>query len=496
MNTTQKTPNDPISRSLLQLSSLIQTTVTDFINQRESADLSVDNTKLENDLGIPSWPVFNAQRTLLAAAGKLIELVSSETPSSRLVEVAFQYFEARALHVIVDKRVPDILARHGGGLSVKDLSREVGIEAGKLSRLMRCLCSNHIFEELEEDMFANNVISTALVGNEPLRAYTMLIGLDVYSASDHLPRYLSDSVKGASYDVNVTPWQDAIGTTKSRWDWLEEKVKVSDLMVPGRNGPGGSTSSYPGCFGQTLQETIASAADKNALVPRPEHALFGLAMLGSGRVYGRAHLFDFPWSELGNATVVDVAGGVGSFSMELSRIYPHLKFVIQDREPVLKQGELEVWPKEHPEGLRSGRVRFMPHDMFKPNPIKAADVYWLRYIMHDWSDNYCVEILSAIKASMGPTSRILICDQVMNTTLGSPDLVRAPEPLPANWGYYTRFSHQRDLVMMSVIGGVERKPTEFKDIIERAGLKIRKIWDCRSQVGLIEVVLLKSEFLS
>lgn len=81
----------------------------------------------------------------------------------------------------------------------------------------------------------------------------------------------------------------------------------------------------------------------------------------------------------------------------------------------------------------------------------------------------------------------------MNTTTGCGELPAAPEPLPANWGYYTRYSHQRDLAMMSIINGIERKPAEFRDLVNRAGLRLRKIWDCRSQVGLVEIVLPESE---
>lgn len=179
----------------------------------------------------------------------------------------------------------------------------------------------------------------------------------------------------------------------------------------------------------------------------------------------------------------------GGFSLQLSHLYPNLSFVVQDRAPVLAQGESTVWPRENPSALSSGRVQFTPHDFFSPNPVKNADVYWLRYIIHDWSDDYCVQILSAIKSAMGPNSRILICDQVMNTTLGSPELDPAPAPLPANWGYYTRYSHQRDLAMMSIINGIERTPSEFVDIIEKAGLRLKKIWDCRSQVSIVEIVL-------
>lgn len=72
---------------------------------------------------------------------------------------------------------------------------------------------------------------------------------------------------------------------------------------------------------------------------------------------------------------------VGGFDIQLSRLYPKLKFVIQDRGPVLEQGEHAVWPKENPQALADGRVRFMQHDFFDVNPVKDADVYWLRYIM-------------------------------------------------------------------------------------------------------------------
>lgn len=42
-----------------------------------------------------------------------------------------------------------------------------------VARIMRCLCSIHIFRETSEDVFANNAISASLVGNDPLRAYVL-----------------------------------------------------------------------------------------------------------------------------------------------------------------------------------------------------------------------------------------------------------------------------------------------------------------------------------
>jgi hypothetical protein len=84
-------------------------------------------------------------------------------------------------------------------------------------------------------------------------------------------------------------------------------------------------------------------------------------------------------------------------------------------------------------------------------------------------------------------SRILICDQVMNSTLGCPELKPAPAPLPANYGYYTRYSHARDMAMMGIINGIERTPDQFRALACAAGLRVTKIWECRSQVSIVEM---------
>jgi len=131
----------------------------------------------------------------------------------------------------------------------------------------------------------------------------------------------------------------------------------------------------------------------------------------------------------------------------------------------------------------------MEHDFFKPNPVHGADVYWLRGILHDWSDEYCVTILKGLRESMGPNSRILICDPVMNTTFGCPEMPAAPKPLPANYGYHVRYCHNRDIALMATLNGIERTPAEFKVLFEKAGLRLKKFWPTRSMVGITEAGL-------
>lgn len=50
------------------------------------------------------------------------------------------------------------------------------------------------------------------------------------------------------------------------------------------------SSAYPGPFGLVLQSAAEGRAPSDH-VRRPEHEIFGLAMLGGGRVFGQAHLY-------------------------------------------------------------------------------------------------------------------------------------------------------------------------------------------------------------
>ncbi|EPS43342.1 hypothetical protein H072_2599 [Dactylellina haptotyla CBS 200.50] len=488
MHTT--TSMDGTTQQLLDLSELIQTAVADYAAAKSSKPENVEGS-------LPSHALFEAQKILLSAAGMITALVSN--PSLRVMEVALQHFESRSLHLAASLRIPEILEERGdAGCDIKDLAARVGVESKKLSRVMRCLCSTHIFREISDDVFANNDISASLVNNEPLRAYILLCAQYTYTASDHLPRVLTDPVKGPSYAVDVTAFQDAVGTKSSMWSWLEETTKVKDIIA-GNNGTDGAPSPYPGIVGTEFEKYVKETndgQDDQRLIPRPEHAIFNLAMIGGGRVSGEAHLYDFPWSSLGKATVVDVGGGMGGFCLGLSHLYPDLSFIVQDRRQVIRKGEGELWPQENPKALQQGRIKFLEHDFFNVNPVKDAEIYWMRYILHDWADDYCVNILKGIKEAMGPRSKLLICEQVMNTTLGDPQLPSAPAILPANYGYFTRYSHTRDLELMAFMNGIERKPTEFRNLIEKAGLHLNKFWKTRSQVGLIEVVLPDSELRS
>lgn len=55
----------------------------------------------------------------------------------------------------------------------------------------------------------------------------------------------------------------------------------------------------------------------------------------------------------------------------------------------------------------------MAHDFFTEQPVVGADVYLFRWIMHNWSDKYCVKILRCLIPALKPGAKIIVNDNVL-----------------------------------------------------------------------------------
>lgn len=116
----------------------------------------------------------------------------------------------------------------------------------------------------------------------------------------------------------------------------------------------------------------------------------------------------FPWSEVPpNSTVVDLGGSKGHVSIHLARKFPHLHFCVQDL-PEVVNGALDMLPEDV-----KGRVEFVAHDMFNEQQIKNADVYLLRYVLHDWPDKYCIDVLRKLIPGLKPGAKVVIQEYLL-----------------------------------------------------------------------------------
>ena len=66
------------------------------------------------------------------------------------------------------------------------------------------------------------------------------------------------------------------------------------------------------------------------------------------------------------------------------------------------------------------RVSFQVHDFFTPQPVRGADVYFFRAILHNWSDPYAIKILRQVVPVMKASSRIIIMDGLIPPTGTAP----------------------------------------------------------------------------
>ena len=115
----------------------------------------------------------------------------------------------------------------------------------------------------------------------------------------------------------------------------------------------------------------------------------------------------FSWAVLGTSTVVNIGGSNGFVSMAITKIYPNLSFVVQDRSEVIEAVKEGNIPREI-----GDRLKFMAHDFFTEQPI-VADVYLFRYIFHNWPDTYAIRILRQLIPALRPGAKILINDHLL-----------------------------------------------------------------------------------
>ena len=88
--------------------------------------------------------------------------------------------------------------------------------------------------------------------------------------------------------------------------------------------------------------------------------------------------------------------------------------------------------------------------------VPKADLYLLKWILHDWDDTACVQILRNCSQAMHQGGRVIVIEFALDQ-MNQPDLA----PLV-------------DLCMMIVTGGRERTVDEYSELFAAAGLRLIK----------------------
>jgi SAM-dependent methyltransferase len=195
-----------------------------------------------------------------------------------------------------------------------------------------------------------------------------------------------------------------------------------------------------------------------------------MALFDHGPGYEPEHLLDhYPWTALGRATVVDVGGSVGHIAISIARRFPEITCIVQDRPEVLAAA---VVPKDLAE-----RLRFEPHDFFNEQPVKHADVYYFRWILHDWADKYAAKILRALVPAMKPGAKVILSEY----------LIPEPGEIPMS---LEREKRAFDLAMWELQNSKERTVEDWRDLFAMADTRFKLskvVKPPNANLGILEV---------
>jgi len=383
--------------------------------------------------------LMNAQRLVASAASQII--VSARQPMETLQDYAMGMYMTTSLGFVVDADVPDILKDAGPqGLHIKDIAAENGVDAVKLGRVLRYLAARHVFVEVSPSVFANNRISSLLIKARSLQEIKAKPELKYEgSGAPSFIGHVSDeglksSVAISSYLLDpkgfACPFNMAMNFPSSLWDWYAkpENAHRGQRFAQAMKG---NVERYP-------VEIFTTALDWAALKD--------------------------------DDVVVDVGGGTGGLTLLLSKSFPQFKYIVQDLEMVMPDAE-KFWAVESPDSIANGRVTLQAHDFFMPQPVKAAAVYYMRFIVHDWSTPKNIEILKNVRAAAGPNSKLVIWDMLVPNACRSTDPETGALLLPPGLDWTTAV----DIQMMNLLNAQERTLPEFIELGTATGWKFEEM---------------------
>ncbi|KAJ4775308.1 hypothetical protein LUZ62_060819 [Rhynchospora pubera] len=162
-----------------------------------------------------------------------------------------------------------------------------------------------------------------------------------------------------------------------------------------------------------------------------------------------AEIFD------GINNLVDVGGGTGSTIKIIVDSFPDLRCTVFDLPHVVDNS------------LNNDSISVIGGDMF--DKIPPADAILLKTILHDWSDEACVQILKKCKEAIESTTnngKVIVVDMVLDAEIDN-DSKETETKLIYN------------LSMMSLFGGKERTKKEWHGLILGAGYSDYKIYPAR-----------------
>ncbi|KAL9105869.1 MAG: hypothetical protein Q9227_009032 [Pyrenula ochraceoflavens] len=358
----------------------IETTVDRLVAASKDLNTSLRKRKIQvsgkpGSLDVPlteeNSSFHESKSVVLDLAEKLVAQVKG--PRDVVLALSFEHCASASLQIIMRYRlhhhVPLV-----GFVSYEKVAKDTdnALPASLVERILKHAISFGLFTQPAPGLVAHNSASSELVRDSDLEAWVFLCSNVAYPAGAVIPKAIDQY--GASSEANEAAYGVSIGRKVGQFERFRE--------------PGGHR----------------------------DFELFAKAMKGvsKGGAYDAHYVVEsgFPWSEFGKALVVDVGGGPGHVSVALARQFPELIFEVQDLPETVEVGRGNC-PVDFKE-----RITFKAHNFFEAQPARSLSpnhsvIYFLRFILHDWSDKYAQQILAPLAKTMRPQDRLVLNEAVV-----------------------------------------------------------------------------------
>ncbi len=327
-------------------------------------------------------------------------------PPAAIFHLVSGMWAAQAVATAARLGIPDRLAH--GPRTAAEVAAAIGADASSVHRLMRGIATVGVLTPEPGGRFALTPLGESLRSDVPGSMRSLIIA-----------------------EMAPGHWLP--------WGHLEDSVRTGKPAAPA-------------ALGMDVWEYYEKNAD--------EGFHFAEAMSGMSAMAMQAVLAAYSFQDA--RTVVDVGGSHGAFVAAVLQREAGARGVLFDRAEVVEGASATL---EHT-GVAS-RVDRVAGDFFQSVPA-GGDVYLLKHILHDWSDDECVRILTNVRAAMAPEGRVVVVEMLIDG---------AGPPSPAAL---------LDLNMLVMLTGRERTAEEFGALFAKAGLRLSGVTPTHSPVAVVE----------
>ncbi|XP_048127041.1 trans-resveratrol di-O-methyltransferase-like [Rhodamnia argentea] len=336
----------------------------------------------------------------------------------------FSYITSLCLKSALQLGIPDLIHNHGQPMTLLELVSALHIHPTKancIHRLMRILVHSGFFElgDLED-----------AAGGQS--GYTLTLASRVLLKDN--PSSAAPFVLCTLHPFYMAPWQHLN-------EWLG-------------GGEGVTPTMFEMAHGGPMYEVLRCNPEANGL--------FNQGLDNDSRLIAKVVVETCEGVFDGLSSVVDVGGGSGTMGKAIVDAFPHLECTVLDLPHVVDGS------------VGSERLKFVGGDMFVEIP--PADAILLKWILHNWSDEKCIEILKRSKEAVsgrGKGGKVIIIDIVVGN---HPNDHKSTET-QLFW----------DMLMMVHLNAKEKSEREWEKLFVDAGFSGYKIISHLGLRSLIEV---------